>query len=693
MSDTFTTEEKVDIIISNVVSNITNTYDTVSDWTSSTYSSAASTVSSTATNIVSSVTETYETAVNAVTSAYDSVTTTASDIVSASSDSTSTAVSNISEYASTTWTQITSETDTDTYVGTVSSTITNVISFIETSLLSIMDEDSLIASMVFSVLGSVSSSLVYVDGISETEFGTSMEESWYQDSDSFLNYFSTGSASPNVNILSYTPLSSSSSSSIYGNMILGIPPAYIGKTDPNNRASINTFMKDGRVLSLTPGLPKFNGGYTEQLLTSIGTGTASTYLTQTTTGDEMLSYLLRNGLDSTFSSKDKRYYVFQSKYSEYFAYLETMLNAVWIKLGLSKSSSSSGSVIYDIFSFFNIKDGTGIDGSKYNSIIEEYRSPLGFYINASGSFTESISNQEYTSDLANNVNSNSDTFQQLNYITGMGTGSVLQQARRAYGGVTQNVTNLGTYITETFGSSITSGINTLFTSADVSATVQQFNVSNGMKVMYPNLWSDSSYSKSMNFNFSFTSPYGDPLSIFHHVYVPFCALLAFALPRQAAENGYVSPFFVRADIPGMLTSDLALISDMSWTKGGDANLWTKDGIPRSISGSFTISDLYPYLSMTKRLSFLSANPSYTVFLDNMAGVHAIYNSDDSSDILNTYWNTVINRVTGDMGGDTMFNTYDSSNRSLVNIYKESPRSSFSYMTNIKNIPWMSSRKS
>ena len=101
------------------------------------------------------------------------------------------------------------------------------------------------------------------------------------------------------------------------------------------------------------------------------------------------------------------------------------------------------------------------------------------------------------------------------------------------------------------------------TNQDLSSIVQAFSVTNGMKVMYPNLWQNSNYSKNLNFNFNFVSPYGDPLSIFQYVYVPFFSLLAFALPRQAAQNGYVSPFFVRADIPGLFTSDLALISDVT----------------------------------------------------------------------------------------------------------------------------------
>lgn len=73
-------------------------------------------------------------------------------------------------------------------------------------------------------------------------------------------------------------------------------------------------------------------------------------------------------------------------------------------------------------------------------------------------------------------------------------------------------------------------------------------------------------------DFEFISPYGDPLSIFQHVYTPLAAILALALPKQAAENGYVNPFFLRMDIPGVISSDFAMISNISWIRGGSQNL-------------------------------------------------------------------------------------------------------------------------
>jgi hypothetical protein len=49
----------------------------------------------------------------------------------------------------------------------------------------------------------------------------------------------------------------------------------------------------------------------------------------------MAAYLLKNGISSSNQSKDRRYYTFETKYDEYYQYLETILNTVYSRMGLS----------------------------------------------------------------------------------------------------------------------------------------------------------------------------------------------------------------------------------------------------------------------------------------------------------------------------------------------------------------------
>ena len=541
----------------------------------------------------------------------------------------------------------------------------------------------------------------YQNGISETSFGYLMENSWSKTSDSFLNTFASGSSSYTVTINNTTPFDpGENQSNLYGTMMLGAPPIFNNIADPRNRSIINTFLRDGKFLSLTPGYPKYNGS--NYLLK-----TNDDALHQTTTGESMLTYLLKNGIDKSFTEKDRRYYTFKTNYEDYYAYLETMLNTLWIKMGLGPEDNTH----FNIISFFDIVQNGKINPDGATKLLPRYQSSFGFYINPDGVVTESLNSQMTTfgSSIASDVNSQSETFQQINYLTGMGTGGAARESARKYSNTLALSNSMTEFVNDVASNTIStikemasgtmgavSGAiklpfavlrdTTSFLQKDNGAVLQSFATTNGMRVVYPELWSDSGFSKTVNINFEFISPYGDPLSIFKYVMAPFAALLCYAMPRQASDNGFVSPFFVRADIPGLFTMDLGLITDFTWTRGGSQNLWTKDGLPRAISGSFTISDLYPFLAMTKRFSFLSANPNYTILLDNLAGFHAVYDEANESG-LNDYWKEMLNRVSGELTSTTLWNKYSTNEREIHKTVANTPQTN-RLKLNGSSIKWL-----
>lgn len=88
----------------------------------------------------------------------------------------------------------------------------------------------------------------YQDGVSETSFGMEQEKNnkkFKSENSSKLNYLKTSFISGN-------------SSNIYGSKVLGTPFSFNSNSDPNNRTLINTLIKDGKILTLTPGLPEFH---------------------------------------------------------------------------------------------------------------------------------------------------------------------------------------------------------------------------------------------------------------------------------------------------------------------------------------------------------------------------------------------------------------------------------------------------
>lgn len=254
------------------------------------------------------------------------------------------------------------------------------------------------ANSFFGSLGSILETMAsvtqpYEDGVSETSFGKGTEDGWK----SFLGAF-TGT------FFKSTPLDSQGQKSLYGNMMLGSPFLFNERSDPRNRTLINTLIKDGRYITFTPGMPKYNGS-------SYNAAGSDKFDMQTKTPQEMLKYLETNGLTKEFSDKDKRYYTFKTDYETYYSYLDAMLNTIWVKMGLGKTNGK-----FNIFSFFN---------DPYNpssGVIGQYKSSIGFFTNIAGTVSESVDNQitGIGAELAGGINGNSDDYQRMNYITGMG---------------------------------------------------------------------------------------------------------------------------------------------------------------------------------------------------------------------------------------------------------------------------------
>lgn len=531
----------------------------------------------------------------------------------------------------------------------------------------------------------------YVDGIQETSFGNLMESTWSKSASSGM----LALVGSKIEISETTPLDSGSDmSNLYGNMILAVPPMFTNITDPRNRTLTNTYMRDLRFVSITPGFAQYNGSNT--LL-----ATNYDQFHQTRDPQSQLQYLLKNGLDESMLNKDKRYYTFKQDYANYYSYVETLQNALYIKMGLAENNQK-----YTIFSYFDNPASTD------QKLKPQYNSPIG-YATAEVSVSEAFQNDSTSigGTYASNVNDAADQWQHLNYLTGMGTGGKLANGRARAARASAFLKNASQYVTQVASNTMAalssregmiskvvriatgaaSDIMNFNVNNDAGADFQQLSTTNGMKIVYPELWSSSAYQHTCNVTVRFTSPYGDPESIFHYVMAPLATIMCFAMPRQADANGFVSPFFVRADVPGLFTSDFAMISDITLTRGGDPNLWTKDGLPRAIDVNFTITDLYPYLAMTKRLSFLSANPSYTTWIDSLAGLHAI-NTNETDNALNDYWKATLNRVSGGESiSNGLYNRYNTNEQASHNEYATTYRTSRignKSKTNKSVSPWL-----
>ena len=155
----------------------------------------------------------------------------------------------------------------------------------------------------------------------------------------------------------------------------------------------------------------------------------------------------------------------------------------------------------------------------------------------------------------------------------------------------------------------------------------------GMNPMFPEVWKDSSFSRSYTLNFKFHSPYGNDASVYQNVLLPFIMLMSLVMPVAASPGTYTEPFVFQLDCPGYFACDLGICTDFSFTKGGSENLWTANGLPRQIDVNMSVKDLYPVLVASRNSEALYFNPGMGVFLDNLAGVPLFKTKDGRGDLI------------------------------------------------------------
>ena len=120
----------------------------------------------------------------------------------------------------------------------------------------------------------------------------------------------------------------------------------------------------------------------------------------------------------------------------------------------------------------------------------------------------------------------------------------------------------------------------------------------GSNIFFPELWAASDFSRSYNVEIDLKTPYGNKKNIFLDLFVPMWHWIALVAPRQSTINSYTAPFIVRAYIPGMFSSEMSIVENLTITKGGDGSAWSVDGYPLEIKLSISLKDLYNTFAMS-----------------------------------------------------------------------------------------------
>ena len=399
--------------------------------------------------------------------------------------------------------------------------------------------------------------------------------------------------------------------------ILGCPHQFLPVADAriDNNGNAGSESSIGRVyaekiikhmplLLMTPGLP--------DLLTSFSATQKSSVL------GRLFGTNNRSDIENLFTKCSGKYYSLKYAYTEYFYYVNAMLRAAahFLKIQNIKIDTRALSDYNWMYYTTNPSgDNNDIFGHEgLRKFLGPYAGCIAIYADCGNNVDDSFSNSTAQSSLSSMIDGVSDQAREINYLIGNIGGVVGLQLNRI-----TSMENLDTNISEFTGliDRIVGHKNGLV--SNVVGQVQ--TILAGGRMIFPEIWSDSSFSRSYNCKMKLVSPSGDKLSIYLNILVPIYHLLGFVLPRQGSGQTYYSPFLVRAYCKSLFNVDMGIIGDLNVTKGEEGE-WTKDGLPTVAEISFTIKDLYDNLFMSRYENPLSP----TGIMSNITELDYIANS-------------------------------------------------------------------
>lgn len=388
------------------------------------------------------------------------------------------------------------------------------------------------------------------------------------------------------------------------------------------------------LLLLTPGKPKFMKSFSKNSKNNI------------------LNYAKNKGFSGTINdlledNEQGKLYSFETCYKDYYSYVNPMCQRMSRYLGIHEKTLD------------------GIQLSKYewenyaNSAFKNFISSkenIAFYIDSDTQISESFSNSTGESMLASPVNSLSDLGREIQFMLGGAAGITLDK-----------LTDDSAF--EDFNK-WTDKYTSILPKRLISNLKQGFqSVVNGGKMVFPEIWNDSSFSRSYRISIKLRTPDADNLSWFMNIGVPMIHLICLVAPHQLGANGYQSPFLVRGWYKGFFNCDMGIITDMDISKG-DKGKWTLDGLPTEVDISFTLKDLYQILFITsdKKISDLLANTAMLDYIANMCGINV--SKPDLERAIDLIYMTVTNRVTDIITFDGFIGVENALSNMVNNIFKK-----------------------
>lgn len=346
------------------------------------------------------------------------------------------------------------------------------------------------------------------------------------------------------------------------------------------RTYIDRIITKMPLLLLTPGRANYMPAYSDDDKKTVITALLQKVQDGKDTIEKNLQKLLSDTVDG---ASNHRYYTFEFRHREYYFYVDKLLRYCAVCLGLQDYQyAAHGENKSHALGTYSWEYATN---EKLKGFLSSAES-VAFYIDAETSISEDISSSTTHSQLGDAFNSVRDYAREVQFLLG------------PIAGVDFIAKNMDSSTYESTASE-------LFSSVDEALGVTFFDrfakgfetVAKGGKLLFPEIWDDTEFSKSYSVDFKLRTPDGDKLSWYLNICVPLMHLLAFAAPREMGVNGYMSPFLCRAYYKGLFNIDMGIITSMSINKGKEGS-WTVDGLPTEVDVSISIKELYQTLSLS-----------------------------------------------------------------------------------------------
>lgn len=393
-----------------------------------------------------------------------------------------------------------------------------------------------------------------------------------------------------------------------GIRVIGAPFQFLSATDyrpfgespPNGigRKYMENILAEAPLVYFVPGHPNFmpeiDESNREVIKNYIEERNASKDI-----GDEAMQKIL---------STEGRYFDFIGNYAEYMKYVNMLCRACAIYIGIGDRTvpgTTTPYKTYDWSKYVNYKQDTDAEKQKekrgifdavddvLNNVVDDIMGDyqyLKVYVDPNSSFNESLSNSTTTSQLEGLFDQVSGLMREAQFLTSGSSGSSIL-SDSWISDMTAGLTSGVSKVADAFSPNSTNNIEKLL---GLGTHILQ-----GSSILFPEMWADSSYSKSYSFTVNLVSPYGDAESIYLNIIVPMMHFAALAFPRQQTANSFISPFLVKIFAKGWFSCDLGLVESITFEKAGGGDAWNVLGLPSEVKVSLQVKDLYTNLMISK----------------------------------------------------------------------------------------------